>query len=51
VELIHRFAVLLQALSSGWKVDPAKFEKYARDTMARYIYLLNSVYIFAIHFF
>jgi hypothetical protein len=51
VELIHRFAVLLQALSSDWKADPAKFEKYARDTMVRYIYLLNSFSIFAIHFF
>jgi hypothetical protein len=39
-ELLRRFAVILQALSSGWKIDVAKYDTYARDTNSRYLFLI-----------
>lgn len=46
-ELIHRFAVILQAITSGENVDTVKFKDYAYKTAERYVSLYNWYYISA----
>lgn len=40
-ELIYRFSVILQAISSGLQVDTAAFKQYARETYELYISLYS----------
>lgn len=40
-ELIKRFAVILQAITSGEKIDVIKFKDYARKTAERYVELYD----------
>lgn len=44
-ELIRRFAVILQALTSGEAVDVEKFRDYALKTAERYVSLYNWYYM------
>lgn len=39
VNLIFRFKIILEALSSGHKINVATFEKYSRETEERYVQL------------
>jgi hypothetical protein len=34
-ELVYRFAVILQAISSGYAIDVKKYEEYAHATLKR----------------
>lgn len=36
-ELIYRLKVILEAISSGFKIDPVKYEKYALETARVYV--------------
>ncbi|KAK5641968.1 hypothetical protein RI129_010515 [Pyrocoelia pectoralis] len=36
-ELIYRLKVILEAISSGHKIDPSKYEKYATETARLYL--------------
>lgn len=40
-ELIYRLKVILEAISSGFQIDPIKYEKYALDTARLYVNLYN----------
>lgn len=46
-ELIHRFAVILQSITSGEDVDTVKFKDYAYKTAERYVSLYNWYYMSA----
>lgn len=46
-ELIRRFAVILQAITSGEHVDTVKFKEYAYKTAERYVSLYNWYYMSA----
>lgn len=46
-ELIHRFAVILQAVTSGEHIDTVKFKDYAYETAERYVSLYNWYYMSA----
>lgn len=46
-ELIRRFAVILQSITSGEQVNVEKFKQYAFKTAKRYVALYNSYYISA----
>lgn len=40
-ELIYRLKVILEALSSGFEIDPAKYEAYASETARIYVSLYD----------
>lgn len=44
-ELIHRFYIILQVVSSGLDVDILKYDKYAMDTAKLYIRLYDWYYM------
>lgn len=44
-DLIRRFAVILQAISSGENIDSQKFKDYAKKTAEQYILLYNWYYM------
>ncbi|XP_047038984.1 uncharacterized protein LOC124643902 [Helicoverpa zea] len=46
-KLIHRFAVILQAITSGEDVDTVKFKDYAYKTAKRYVSMYNWYYMTA----
>lgn len=43
VELIRRFAVILQVIASGEIIKIQKFKEYTRKTAERYIELYNKI--------
>ncbi|CAG4976575.1 unnamed protein product [Parnassius apollo] len=40
-ELIYRLKVILEAISSGFKIDPVKYERYALETARIYVNLYD----------
>lgn len=44
-DLIRRFAIILEAISSGYHIDVVKFEEYAQATMQLYLDLYSWYYI------
>lgn len=45
IEIIHRFHIILQTISSGYEIDAEKFEKYTMETAEKYIKLYSWYYM------